>query len=646
MKFLENLKIRTKIISVVTLMGVISLSGLTYVSVQFKSADTRYSDFLSHESMAAMLNARATGGLLQMGFQLGLMLVNDPASPEFAAAVKRYQGDRDLMKQRLATTADLVEIRREPVVKMLESIENFDKMGMQVMTLAKEGHLLEARQLMKGTGSELMAILPQFAGGNDQLVKVMEAGTTDLRQQTNSTIITGLSTLGLALAMVILLSLYVSSKGITGPIDRLRKYMVSLASGDTASELPGLSRKDEVGEMAAAVAVFRNNAIERISLARAADEGRAVSEQEARARDAVKTKEAADTQAAVSALAHGLTRLSDGDVAYRINESFVDHLDSLRETFNVSLEKLQGALGAVGENARVINSGAGEIRSAADDLARRTEQQAASLEETAAALEQITTTVRDSAKRAEEVGTLVERTRVGAGKSGEVVRRAVMAMTEIEKSSGEIGNIIGVIDEIAFQTNLLALNAGVEAARAGEAGKGFAVVAQEVRELAQRSANAAKEIKVLISTSDSHVRAGVELVGETGDALVVIEQEVNEITGHVQAIVEAAREQSTGIHEINTAVNSMDQSTQQNAAMVEETNAASHTLATEAASLNDLLAQFNLGNGQSARTPLRTATPASRPVASPARALKDKLVSTFARSSAAAAPARDAWQEF
>ncbi|MBZ5821670.1 methyl-accepting chemotaxis protein, partial [Rhizobium sp. VS19-DR183] len=210
-------------------------------------------------------------------------------------------------------------------------------------------------------------------------------------------------------------------------------------------------------------------------------------------------------QFVVDSLAAGLQRLADGDVAYRISTPFAAHLDTLRLDFNNSLTKLHEALQAVMENARGIDGGANEIRSAADDLAKRTEQQAASVEETAAALEQITTTMRDSTKRAEEAGVLVSRTRIGAEKAGEVVRNAVHAMHQIEKSSGEISNIISVIDEIAFQTNLLALNAGVEAARAGDAGKGFAVVAQEVRELAQRSAAAAKEIKALIITSGEQV---------------------------------------------------------------------------------------------------------------------------------------------
>ncbi|MCT7663034.1 methyl-accepting chemotaxis protein [Shinella kummerowiae] len=407
------------------------------------------------------------------------------------------------------------------------------------------------------------------------------------------------ATIATVLAVIVMMGFLatVLSRLVVRPVKEMTGAMDKLAAGDVRTEIPGQDRTDEIGRMAAAVAVFRDNAIERTRLENAAEEGRVLSEGERREREALKAREAAEIHHAVEALADGLGRLAEGDLAHRIDAPFAGHLDRLRTDFNHSVTKLHTAMTTVGQNARAIDAGAMEIRTAADDLARRTEQQAASVEETAAALEEITTTVKDSTRRAEEVGSLVSRTRSGAEKSGEVVRRAVSAMQGIEKSSSEITNIIGVIDDIAFQTNLLALNAGVEAARAGEAGKGFAVVAQEVRELAQRSANAAKEIKALITTSGEQVRSGVSLVDETGAALEAIVREVQEINGHVNAIVTAAREQSTGLQEINTAVNTMDQGTQQNAAMVEEQTAASHGLAAEAAALNALLAQFRLGQG-------------------------------------------------
>ena len=347
---------------------------------------------------------------------------------------------------------------------------------------------------------------------------------------------------------------------------------------------------------------------------------------------------------AVNALGHGLTRLADGDLEQSLHEPFPANLEKVRTDFNMSVKRLQEAMRDVAQNAGSIAGGTSEIKAAADDLARRTEQQAASIEETAAALEQITTAVADTSRRAEEAGRLVATTKRGAEQSGLVVKDAISAMGAIEKSSGQISNIIGVIDEIAFQTNLLALNAGVEAARAGEAGKGFAVVAQEVRELAQRSAHAAKEIKALIGTSSDQVRQGVMLVDKTGHALEEIVTRVNDIDRNVSAIVESSREQSTGLKEINQAVNLMDQGTQKNAAMVEETTAASHSLASDVDALNGLLATFKTGSPlakprtnttlhQPERAPSR---PAARPAPRAHASIGNAALSTSAAT----------WEEF
>jgi methyl-accepting chemotaxis protein len=241
-----------------------------------------------------------------------------------------------------------------------------------------------------------------------------------------------------------------------------------------------------------------------------------------------------------------------------------------------------------------VRSGADEITRSSDDLAKRTERQAASLKQTAAALDQINATVGKTASGASEARDVVNAAKSDAERSGKVVRETVTAMQEIETSSKQISSIIGVIDEIAFQTNLLALNAGVEAARAGDAGRGFAVVATEVRALAQRSADAAKEIKALIATSGRQVAEGVTLVGETGAALGRIMALVANLDAQVAAIAGSAKEQATGLKEVNAAINQMDQVTQQNAAMVEQTSAASHAMADEAAALAALVEQFSI----------------------------------------------------
>lgn len=296
----------------------------------------------------------------------------------------------------------------------------------------------------------------------------------------------------------------------------------------------------------------------------------------------------------VEELAAGLKAMSEGDMTKEIQAPFLPALEKLRGDFNVTSSKLRSTLQRIRQNAGAIAASSQQIQSASTDLARRTEQQAGSVEQTAAALAEITTAVADSSFRAQEAGQFVRGAKEHAENSRNVVSQAVAAMQKIEKSAAEIANIIGVIDEIAFQTNLLALNAGVEAARAGEAGKGFAVVAQEVRELAQRSATAAKEIKDLIRTSNDHVRSGVCLVDNTGQALREIVTQVVRVDGNVDAIVQSSKEQATGLKEINSAVNLVDQGTQQNAAMVEQTATAASNLAQEADQLFDLLAEFNI----------------------------------------------------
>ncbi|HBF32001.1 PAS domain-containing methyl-accepting chemotaxis protein [Rhizobium sp.] len=295
---------------------------------------------------------------------------------------------------------------------------------------------------------------------------------------------------------------------------------------------------------------------------------------------------------AISDVAAALKSLAQGDMTPRLRNAFVPTMEKLRADFNEAVGHLCETLDGVATSARTISNSTNEIKEAASDLARRTEMQAASAEETASAVEEITTTVRDSARRAKDVGELVVQTRINAEKSGVVVRDAVGAMSEIEASSKQISRILGVIDEIAFQTNLLALNAGVEAARAGEAGKGFAVVAQEVRELAQRSASAAKEIRQLISTSAAQVERGVSLVANTGTALEQIVQQVAEVNNNIDAIVHSTGEQSGALKEISASVNVIDQSTQKNAAMVEETTAATFSLAHEVDSLFQILSRF------------------------------------------------------
>ena len=300
----------------------------------------------------------------------------------------------------------------------------------------------------------------------------------------------------------------------------------------------------------------------------------------------------------VASLAGALGRLSGGDLTCDLAEPFAPEYEGLRNDFNAAVGELRNVIGSIVQNIGAIQAGTGEISVAADDLSLRTERQAASLEQTAAALDEITATVRKTAEGSNAAQGVVAAAKTDAENGEAVVRDAVAAMTAIEQSAREISQIIGVIDEIAFQTNLLALNAGVEAARAGDAGRGFAVVASEVRALAQRSAEAAKEIKGLIGASSTHVGRGVTLVGETGAALSRILGQVNQISGAVTEIAASAKEQASALAQVNTAINEMDQVTQQNAAMVEQSTAASRNLAQDTTELGKLTERFRTGADQ------------------------------------------------
>jgi methyl-accepting chemotaxis protein len=415
----------------------------------------------------------------------------------------------------------------------------------------------------------------------------------------------------LAIGMA-LLSGWWMSRMIARPLGHITTAVNGLAAGNNDINVPTLDRTDEIGSMAAAVATFKKAALEKQRLEQEAEAARVAGEE-------TRKKQEAESQFYVDAhntfmrdFSSALERLSKGDLTFRLNTAFTEDYEKIRHDFNTTAQSLQEALLTIASSTQAIRFATTEISTAADDQSRRTAQQAASLEETAAALDEITATVKKTAEGAGHAREVVASAKADAEKSDEVVRQAISSMGDIERSSQQISHIIGVIDEIAFQTNLLALNAGVEAARAGEAGRGFAVVASEVRALAQRSAEAAKEIKGLISASTRQVEQGVDLVGQMGRALGRIMSEVTEINTIVSEIAAGAKEQSVGLQEINTGVSQMDHVTQQNAAIVEETTAASHGLSREIEKLMDLVGRFETGHepaAEPAHREVRNAAP-------------------------------------
>ncbi|WP_370197302.1 methyl-accepting chemotaxis protein [Aurantimonas sp.] len=401
----------------------------------------------------------------------------------------------------------------------------------------------------------------------------------------------------LVVSLLSLLGFMLFARSLGGAIQRLTATMGTLATGDHSVEVRGQERADEIGAMARAVQVFKQTAIDQERLEEEAESTR-ISQEEAKKRQAaLDNAKAEDLRAFVGVVEVGFERLSAGDLTVRMQDRVAEEFEPIRAKFNASVASLEEAIGHVVTSIASIRTGLGEINTASNDLAHRTEQQAASLEETVAALGEVTQAVNETAEGAGKAQQVASGAREKAQKGGEVVGKAVAAMGQIEQSSEKINSIISVIDEIAFQTNLLALNAGVEAARAGEAGKGFAVVAQEVRGLAQRSAEAAKEIKTLIATSREQVGTGVELVTASGKSLEEIVTEVSAMAELISTIASSAREQATSLREVSGAADQMDKVTQQNAAMVEEATAASQTLANETDELAHAMAKFSTSAG-------------------------------------------------
>lgn len=653
MKFFTNAPVRAKILALVIALAVTSVGGAAFMAHKANSSSSTFLEFIEADIEATSMVSRATRNLQSVAYRSYQALDSEPGSPAHAVALESYEGNAEQMIDRLSRAIELMPAETTVLSALRERAGQVVEGTGSAIDLDSDGNNEAARTALIATDLLIDELTTDLRVWSETMSDTIQGQSSALKVESDRlTLITVGSLITLSVAMAVV-SLIVSTVGITRPIAALKARMQSLAEGDREQEVPGLSRGDEIGKMADAVEAFRQAAIEKVRLEDEALEARGSSEAQRLERERQKAEQAAEVQVVVDALAEGLGKLANGDLGFQLDQPFAGDMDKLRSDFNNAVTRLNSAMVSVTENARAIHSGSEEIRVAADDLSRRTEQQAASVEETAAALEEITTTVADSTKRAEEARNLVSKTRIEAERSGDVVNNAIVAMSAIEKSSTEISNIIGLIDDIAFQTNLLALNAGVEAARAGEAGRGFAVVAQEVRELAQRSARAATEIKVLINASGQQVKSGVALVGETGQALSTIVREVQEINEHVAAIAESAREQSVGLREINTAVNSIDQGTQQNAAMVEQSTAASHSLAQEAAALNELIAQFKVADGYTspARSPSRAPAIASdraKSVDSPARKLGRKLATAFGGGSTAAAvnQSRETWEEF
>jgi methyl-accepting chemotaxis protein len=381
-------------------------------------------------------------------------------------------------------------------------------------------------------------------------------------------------------------------QSISLPLRRVGQAIRQVTEADYTSDVPETGRRDEIGALARDLALLR----EQLGLADAAAAERVLAQQ-AQSR-------------VVERLRTALNQLAAGDLTRRIDEVFPSEYEVLRDDLNAMTDRLATTLGAVTSSAARIRAGTDGISRSADDLSRRTENQAATLEQSVAAIEDLSGSVRNAAEDTRKVAEGIARTSSQAVDSQAIVQEAVDAMAEIRKSSDQISRIIGVIDDIAFQTNLLALNAGVEAARAGEAGRGFSVVASEVRALAQRTSESAREIKALIQGLADEVLKGVDLVDRTGTALSHIRQEVAQVADLAAGLAAAISSQSSGLGDISLGLSQLDQVTQQNAGMVEQMAGAQRAIRSDSEGLATLVGGFRLGAADDpvAAAPMRLAS--------------------------------------
>jgi methyl-accepting chemotaxis protein len=615
---LNNLPIIAKFMAVMALFGLFSLGTAFYAAHQMQTIDDRYSALIGGNGAASVDVARANRSLIGMEAGIAELMAAETPAGNIAA--------KALLDHSTAELQHFVERAAQEAPAQADSLRGIEARAEDLVTNQCALAITEGASSNAGTAAGTAAtneyfnncapyfppVVAAFSAAVDTISTATNTVSDSLTATTENTVLITYSGVIGGMVLVMALGFFAITAWLVTPVKRLQAVMGKLAQGDLAADVPGTERKDEVGGMARAVQVFKDNGLEKVRLEDNLKIAQAKAEAERLAAAELQAQAAERQQEVVESLATGLASLADGDLLFRLNQSFAAEYEKLRNDFNGAMDRLAATMTAITTNTQGVRAGAGEITQASDDLSRRTEQQAASLEQTAAALDQITTTVRKTATSASEARTVANNARGDAESSAKVVTQTVSAMHAIESSSDKITSIIGVIDEIAFQTNLLALNAGIEAARAGDAGRGFAVVATEVRALAQRSAEAAKEIKTLISASSDQVVSGVKLVGETGKSLTRIVEHVSQLNHLVNEIAASAQEQASGLAQVNIAVNQMDQATQQNAAMVEQSTAASHSLVGEAQALTELVGQFRTADSTGAGNPSQHAAIASK----------------------------------
>ncbi|GGE05148.1 methyl-accepting chemotaxis protein [Aureimonas endophytica] len=638
---LSNVRISTKIIAIVIGVGCIGLALSGFASLQIWRTNAEYASLVNDRDTAVVKLVRAGRNISEIGYASYKVVAYDGVSDEAHDAVAAQKKAIEATAKMLADVQAAFPDDKADIDGLTADFGLVASLSEQVVTAGLRNDDATAKPLLSRLDLTTKHFADGYAALRDRLLDETRTEATSLSAGSVATIETVL--IGTIVGMIggIAVASFVSSRGITRPLQLLAQRMKELAAGRLDVPVEGAGRGDEVGVMAKAVQVFKDaaNQNKRLEAEAVAAEAAQTASRERQA--AIDNAKAEDLKLFVHLVEQGFDKLSAGDLTARMTEVVAPEFEPIRAKFNASVTQLEATIGSVVGAVGTMRVGLNQITVAAGDLSQRTEQQAASLEETVAALSEVMRGVDQTAQGADGARAAAVLAQGEADKGGRIVADAVAAMAEIEHSSAEIGKIIGVIDEIAFQTNLLALNAGVEAARAGEAGRGFAVVAQEVRGLAQRSAEAAKEIKDLIHVSSAQVERGVDLVSATGRSLEQIVGQVSGVANSITAMAHATREQAVSLKEVATAADQMDKVTQQNAAMVEETTAAAQSLSAETQELAHLTERFRTKAGAPAGAANR------RPSAAPAPSRPVAQLRTTGHGGAApkAAAAQDHWEE-
>jgi methyl-accepting chemotaxis protein len=611
MKFLDNLKIAVKILAVVGLLGIAMAFLVVQSGLGMSSFDRTYTDLLKGPAPAGIEFARSVRRVIDLGYAAYRTIAYDGNSNEAKSAAAALDQVYKRGTDNLSRAAQLDPAHKEIFGKFQSEFAEAHKLAKAAVELGLKNEDEAARQAMVKADQYIARLAEEMSAFNyklnENIVSAVDATSASVKSGIMMNYVIGFSALLICLG----LGLWISMLKISKPLTRLAERMGALAHGDLTVEIAGQTRDDEVGAMAKAVQVFKDNGIAlKASEAQAAEQRRAA-EEERTQNEAARAEAARQVAKVVEGLGAGLERLAKGDLTYRVTDEFAAEYRKVQDDFNAAIGQLQDTIKNIAASSAEVSNAASEISTSTTDLSQRTEEQAASLEQTSASMEEIAATVKKNAENAQHANHLTQGTREVADRGSAVVAQAVTAMAAIEQSSRKIADIISVIDEIARQTNLLALNAAVEAARAGEAGRGFAVVASEVRTLAQRSSQAAKDIKDLITNSSDQVRDGVELVNKAGASLSEIVDSIKNVAVIVAEIASASTEQASGIDQINKALNQMDEVTQQNSALVEENAATAKTLEDQQMAMSERVGffRFDHGNGE-------VSTPSVRPAAS------------------------------